>query len=145
MPPARSGDSRSRDSGKGADDEDEVLSPMKTNAAGTGERNSGEEGFLNTSRQLFQAKKGDGVPKTRKRKPKGVAAASTPDLNLPAVDTSALIPLGLVSSRVQDLAKFGDGSEITKIDDLPKKQKHSSKSQNAGSAAAAGGSPRRAQ
>ena len=84
----------------------------------------------------------------RKRKAKGSGPNSslTPDLNLLAVDTSALVPMGLVSDRVNQLdnktdAKVGMNASV----DLTKKQKRSKSQTNARSAAAASSSPRRAQ
>jgi hypothetical protein len=95
--------------------------------------------------QLFQAKEGDDQVKVRKRKSKGLEPSLTPDLNLPIIDTSALVPAGRVLSRVQQLAKNSDGAVLSALEELPKKQKRSSKTNDAGSAAAASSSPRRAQ
>jgi hypothetical protein len=45
-----------------------------------------------------------GVPRMpRKRKSKTHSSSLTPDLNLPVTDTIAVVPAGLVSSRVNQL------------------------------------------
>ena len=83
----------------------------------------------------------------RKRKAKGSGPNSslTPDLNLLAVDTSALVPMGLVSDRVNQLDKTDAKVGMNASVDLTKKQKRSKSQTNARSAAAASSSPRRAQ
>jgi hypothetical protein len=69
----------------------------------------------------------------------------TPDLNLPAVDTSALLPMGLVSDRVNQLDKTDAEVGMNASVDLAKKQKRSKSQTNARCAAAASSSPRQAQ
>ena len=99
-----------------------------------------------TTRQLFQAKKGEQQQTVRKRKSKVVPEIPTtaPDLNLPIMDTTALVPAGLVSSRVNQLAGTRDGNEDGQTE-VPKKQKCSTNSDDARSAAAVDDSSRRAQ
>jgi hypothetical protein len=141
---SRSGDFRSQDSKKGAgrDEEEEVVSPLKTAVPESSGRGVAA---THAKCQLFQAKEGDDQVKVRKRKSKGLEPSLTPDLNLPIIDTSALVPAGRVLSRVQQLAKNSDGAVLSALEELPKKQKRSSKTNDAGSAAAASSSPRRAQ
>lgn len=69
-------------------------------------------------------------------------AAQTPDLNIPLAGSSAIVPAGLVNSRVSQLDASGDNSGGSMIETL-KKQKRGT-TQNARSAATACGSPRRA-
>lgn len=108
--------------------EQEVNSPLKH-----GDNSRGEELHTETARQLFQV--GPSVEKhPRKRKTKS-AGASRLDLNKPV--SNALIPVGLVNSRMSQFA--------TDADEAAKKQKVSEANKNARSAAAAGCSPRRAQ
>lgn len=61
----------------------------------------------------------------RKRKKKGSESSLTPDLNLLIIDTSALVPMGGVMTRVQELAKNADGAGLSASGELPKKQKRS--------------------
>jgi hypothetical protein len=98
------------------------------------------------NRSLFHAKKGEVLKPARKRKTKAAGAASdtTLDLNLPPVDATALIPAGLVHARVSQLAVEGEGTKDGS-EELLKKQRRLSTSFAARSAAAADGSPRRAQ
>lgn len=83
----------------------------------------------------------------RKRKAKGSGQNSnlTPDLNFPAVDTSTLVPTGLVTERVHQLAKNVGEVGATASEDLPNKNKRPKSQNNARSVAIASGSPRRAQ
>lgn len=69
----------------------------------------------------------------------------TPDLNLPAVDTSALLPMGLVSDRVNQLDKTDAEVGMNASVDLAKKQKRSKSQTNARCAAAVSSSPCQAQ
>jgi hypothetical protein len=69
----------------------------------------------------------------------------TPDLNLPAVDTSALVPMGLVSDRVNQLDKTDAEVGMNASVDLAKKQERSKSQTNARSAAAVSSSPCRTQ
>jgi hypothetical protein len=135
---------------EGRELEEEVVSPLKTQdqegrkkapeATAKGASGSG------ANRQLFEAKKNDMRKTVRKRKPKGSGAMPSPPqgLNSPVVDTSAIVPAGLVSARVNQLDAVFEGQEPVS-DELLKKQKMSDNSQTARSAAAASVSPRRAQ
>jgi len=80
----------------------------------------------------------------RKRKSKvPTKVVQTPDLNIPiGGGSSALVPASLVNARVSQLDDAGDS--VSSMNKTLKKQKRGN-SQNAGSAAAASGSPRRAQ
>lgn len=75
----------------------------------------------------------------RKRKTKSSGAAVTLDLNMRLGDKSAIVPHDLVLDRVSKMdASTGDGENS---EELIKKQKMT-RSQDALSAAAVGGSPR---
>jgi hypothetical protein len=63
---------------------------------------------------------------------------------MPPVSAAALVPAGLVSSRVIQLAGRQDGNEVVR-EEMIKKQKRTATTNDARSAAAADGSPRRAQ
>lgn len=81
----------------------------------------------------------------RKRKSKvSNAPAQTPDLNIPLQGSSAIVPVGLVNSRVNQIDGSAEHGSDNMIETL-KKQKRGDFSQNATSAAAAKGSPRRVQ
>lgn len=81
----------------------------------------------------------------RKRKSKGAGPATqTPDLNIPLTGSNAIVPIGLVKSRVSQLDGGSESSGGSMIETLTK-QKRSDTNQNARSAAAADGSSRRAQ
>lgn len=98
------------------------------------------------SRALFQKQQKPDEQVPRKRKAKGVGEASdVPDLNFPVGGTLALVPSGLVKDRVSKMSGDpGGGSKVAA--ELLKKQRLSHPSHNtARSAAAALGSPRRAQ
>lgn len=127
-------------SGKDGEDDQEVMSPLK--APDAQKRSPGDQDAVKrSSRTLFQEKNkpDDQVP--RKRKAKVGEENST----LPADGTLALVPSGLVKDRVSKMA--GVPSEGSKeAAELLKKQCLSHPTQNiARSAAAAPGSPRRAQ
>jgi hypothetical protein len=126
------------------EEEEEVLSPLKNHAS---KSDSDTRKATDASRQLFHRKKDESQIILRKRKAKGSGGSSslTPDLNLPVIDTSALVPAGLVSERVIQLGKTGGevGANVSEVS--PKKQKRSKSQTHALSAATAGGSPRRAQ
>jgi hypothetical protein len=80
----------------------------------------------------------------RKRKSKQSAPAlHTPDLNVPAV-SNAIVPIGLVNSRVSQL-DTGTESSSGSLEENLKKQRRGSLTNIARSAAAASDSPRRAQ
>ena len=63
----------------------------------------------------------------------------TPDLNLPVIDTSALVPAGLVNERVNQLARSADGRGVNASEEIPKKQKRSNTNSEARLEAAASG------
>jgi len=118
--------------------EDEISSPLKP---GT-DNDEREVGDSHTAAGKLDLDGGGNHP-DRKRKPSasvGELGGLTPDLNTPLMESSALVPAGLVTARRD---QFGgvvsgrDGSEGLK------KQKRSTT--NARSAAAAEAQPRRAQ
>lgn len=120
-----------------------MISPLKTRVPEA--RAGRDQAETNANRQLFQAQRSDEQPKVRKRKSKGSNSSQTPDLNLPAVDTMALVPIGLVADRVNQMAKQGDETGGHASEDMAKKQRRFSNQSHAGSAAAADSSPRQAQ
>lgn len=69
----------------------------------------------------------------------------TPDLNIPVDEVNALVPVGLVTERVHQLGRNSKKVDASASEASPKKQKMTNIQINAGSAAAARGSPRRAQ
>lgn len=89
--------------------------------------------------QLFTDEDTGECQAARKWKLKGLRSRSsrTPDLNLLISDSTAIVPVGLANSQV---------NQLVAEEELSKKQKVSGQdTQNARSAAAAGGSPRWAQ
>lgn len=123
--------------------DEEVTSPPEKQATGVKDKISSSAG--GACRDLFNAKKDDRVV-VRKRNSKGTGSrlSMTPDLNLPVVDPTAIVPMGLVNVRVHQLVGSGDtGDSMT--EELLKRQRRMDNSQLARSAAAANGSPRRAQ
>lgn len=80
----------------------------------------------------------------RKAKGAGVSPSVQSDLNLPVTETVDLVPVGLVSSRVTQLAG-GQPGHVGDAEELLKKQKMSNNQNDARSTTAASGSPRRAQ
>lgn len=123
-------------------DGEEVNSPLKE----SDEKGKGKKVVAgNTNRQLFQE---DSKSRSKMRKQKAdkrvEASHTTPDLNLPSIDTRALVPLEVVNSQVASLdGNGGVGDLFSK--ELKMKQRMSGSNQNALSAAAAGSNPRRAQ
>jgi len=131
--------------GAGRDDEEEVLSPLKNPPV---KSDGGSMGAAVASRELFPSKnKDDFQIALRKRKAKGsvLSPSVTPDLNVPALESAALVPAGLVTERVNQLGKSGGEVDANASEVSRKKQKRSKSHSNAISAAAASGSPRRAQ
>jgi hypothetical protein len=102
---SRSKEYRSQESKRGAgqEEEEEVISPLKTKEPQV--RGGGSQAATNTNRQLFRAQSSDGQSKVRKRKSKGLGSSQTPDLNLPVIDTTALVPTNLVANHVSQMAK----------------------------------------
>ncbi|CAN6272978.1 unnamed protein product [Urochloa humidicola] len=144
------GDEEERQSGVGAGDrgkeDGEITSPLKRRAPD--EPRGKETATSDAGRQLFQAGQSDGRKLIKKRKSKrsGPTSSHTPDLNLPLTDVTAVVPAGLVSSRVSQLAgsqKNLEGEDVS--EELIKKQRRSTNTIEARSAAAADGSPRREQ
>jgi len=133
--------SRYSDSVMGESEEQEVQSPLKEDRVDVARRNN--EGGQGASRKLDMIDEEGRRPGPRKRKSKGATLAThTPDLNIPVDGSSALVPAGLVSSRVNQMDP-GAESGGSMIETL-KKQKRGANN-NARSAAAAESSPRRAQ
>jgi hypothetical protein len=124
------------------DREEEITSPLKGPIPVVTKGTEGPRSGV--YRPLFQAKKGSEQKSARKRKSKPAPSEATPDLNLPTVDSTALVPAGLVSSRVSQLVRDQEEGVESK-EELLKKQKMCPTTNVAGSAAAATGSPRRAQ
>lgn len=86
----------------------------------------------------------DRRPPPCKRKSKGTGPGTqTLELNIPLEGSTAIVPIGLVNSRVSQLGGNEESSGGSMIETL-KKQKHGT-NQIARSAAAAVSSPRRAQ
>jgi hypothetical protein len=80
-----------------------------------------------------------------KRKSKGTELTlMTLDLNIPLSSSNAIVPVGLVNARVQQMDGDVDNSGGSMIETL-KKQKRGTTNQKAKSAGAASSSPRRAQ
>lgn len=136
---SRSG-SRYSDSVMGDSEEFEVQSPLKQDHAH--DCHAATDGALKATRKLDLG----GVveehrQQPRKRKSKvGSRVAQTPDLNIPAGESNALVPVGLVTSRVNQLDASSESGGESMIETL-KKQKCVS-TQNEISAAAAKGGPR---
>jgi hypothetical protein len=122
----------------GEEDVPEVQSPLKAPSINP----SREESNGVANRKLNMNVKDSERQLVRKRKSK--ASTVTPDLNLPPEGSKAIVPVGLVNSRVSQL---GGGSESStgSLEETIKKQRRGNSSQNARSAVAARGSPRRAQ
>jgi hypothetical protein len=131
--------------GASRDDEEEVLSPLKNPPA---KSNGGSMGATVASCELFPGNnKYDYQIVLWKRKVKGSASGTsvTPDLNVPAPESVALVQAGLVTVRVNQLGKNGGEVDGNVSEVSPKKQKRSKSHSNARSMAAASDSPRRAQ
>ncbi|XP_021321392.1 uncharacterized protein LOC8058002 [Sorghum bicolor] len=139
-----SGDSTRRSASQvGNSEEPEVQSPMKQQQKG---KEQGDMAAVSkVSRQLdIQVLEEDFRQVPRKRKSKPLPKnAQTPDPNVALGSSSALVPAGVVNSRVNLFDATVDSSGNSLIEIL-KKQKRGN-NQNAGSAAAVDDSPRRAQ
>jgi len=136
----------------GDSEELEVQSPLKKQAgskhtgASTDERSS--EG-TSVGKKLFQQKAGELNPGQRKRKSEVLDPVSlTPDLNIPLMGSSAIVPVGIVNSRINKLDGGTDGgadsSDGSMIETL-KSRKRGNTKQNARSAGAVNSSSHRAQ
>lgn len=120
-------------------DDQEVQSPLKNHPVQGGGERTGQG--VNRSLNM-EVDEQDRQQRKRKSKPSS-HAMHTPDLNEPAA-SNAIIPAGLVNSRVNQLDSGSESSGGGKEDNL-KKQRRGSLTHNAGSVAAVRGSPRRAQ
>jgi hypothetical protein len=125
----------------GDTEDQEVQSPLKKQS-GDASVEKGKVG-AGASRQLdLQGNEFNHHP-PRKRKSKVTGPATqTPDLNIPVDGSSAIVPVGLVNSMVNQLDGGTDNSGDSMIETL-KKQKRGN-THIARSAAAASSSPRRA-
>ena len=96
----------------GREEEEEVLSPLKNQGS---KLDSDTRKAADASRLLFQSKKDESqiVPRKRKAKGSGGSSSLTPDLNHPVIDASTLVPVGLVSERVNQLGKTGGEVVVT--------------------------------
>ncbi|XP_039815268.1 uncharacterized protein LOC120678182 [Panicum virgatum] len=132
----QSPDDRTDDKRNARDVEDgeEMISPVKTSGSDPSKRNATPKELVVNDEEMME-KSG-----ARKRKSKG-SSSSNPDTNLPALGTG-VVPAGMVSERINQLGSASSQGE--KTTEAPKKQK-TAYNKNARSAAAAGGSPRRAQ
>jgi len=117
--------------GKGKADDEEATSPLKQKGRAYSRKGA-------NPKKVFAEKKQADVLGQRKRKP-GENAVS--ELKTPAA-SPIVVPSGLVSDRIAQLANVSGQAEIDS--EMQKKQKVSNNT-NAGSAAAALDSPRRAQ
>ncbi|CAN6304644.1 unnamed protein product [Urochloa humidicola] len=124
--------------------EEEISSPLKRKEP-TGNTMPGTS-VGSGGRQLFSAAGPVDRQTVRKRKSKTTRTGTspTPDLNLPSMEISEIVPIGLVHVRVAQLAS-GQEEARDVVDELLKKQWRATPDNNARSAAAAGDSPRRAQ
>lgn len=122
----------------------EVVSPLKRKEP---EKENGKEKAPDKTRQnLFPSKAMEKPWKiyAKKRKAKGHDESSTHGESLipvPSEGDMSLVPVGMVQARLSELAGNRDGAG-KESEELPKKQRVSPKAR---SAAAADGSPRRAQ
>lgn len=124
------------------EENDEVQSPLKKQTGP--ESGSKEKASAGVSRELVMNDSEDRRPPPRKRKSKGAGTGTqTPNRNTPLVGSAAIVPVGLVNSRVNQLDGNEDSSGGSMIETL-KKQKRGT-NQIARSAVDAESSPRRAQ
>jgi hypothetical protein len=87
--------------------EDEVSSPLKKQKNKEKEEGLAKEN-ASASRQLFHAgKEGARVPRKRKSKTSFGTAPVMPDLNGPATESLTMVPVGLVSSLVEQMRGAG--------------------------------------
>lgn len=120
-----------------------MQSPLKMPPVGATPPKEKGKKVNNTSRKL-DLKEDNQNQLPRKRKSKGHGSDShTPDLNLPVVEPNAIVPIGLVHARVNQMDSSSESAGDSMIETL-KKQKRVTP-QNARSAAAASDSPHRAQ
>lgn len=140
----RTEDARSSEPKRTSRRKEEVQSPLKAAAVDTDE---GAQEAVSASCKLFQAQKVESQIVLRKRKAKGSGSSVSlaPDLNIPVGSSTELVPVGLVSERVNQLGRSNEEAGVSASEVSPKKQKRPKSHQNARSAVAAGSSPRRAQ
>jgi len=124
-----------------ADNEEEVQPPLKPSHVQT-------DG-LGTSAARHRSKEKEEDKSARKRKAKGYDPNPTgkPSGGAAGSASADVVPVGLVSARVQELGQ-GGSTEVTGViasEVSPKKQKRGNTTTTARSAAAASSSPRRAQ
>jgi len=132
--------SRHSDNVAGDSEEPEVQSPLKEKQQE--DSPSGKGGAVGASRSLDLQE--DQRAQAHKRKATvSSPVTQTPDLNIPLGVSSALVPAGLVNSRVSQLDPGMEGGGGN-LNETLKKQKRGNTS-NSRSAAAAKDSPRRAQ
>ena len=138
---SRSADgSRHSESQVGDSEEPEVQSPLKHVSERGVQEMAGKVPAAN-KQLVFEAMEEDQANGPRKRKSKQVAnRTQMPDLNIPLGASNALVPVGLVTSRVSQIGASDSGGSM--IETLKKQRRGNS--QIEGSAAAASGSPRRA-
>jgi hypothetical protein len=99
--------SAERAAGLGKEMEDEVSSPLKKQKNKEKEEGLAKEN-ASASRQLFHAgKEGARVPRKRKSKTSFGTAPVMPDLNGPATESLTMVPVGLVSSLVEQMRGAG--------------------------------------
>ena len=123
-------------------EEKEVQSPLKQSGGADKEKVKAGSG---ASRQLDMQLVEPSRQKPRKRKSKGInPGTQTPDLNVPLEGSNAIVPVGLVNSRVSQLDVSADNTSDGSMIETLKKQRRGS-AQNARSATAVSDSPRRAQ
>lgn len=123
-------------------DDQVVQSPLKQQVETSGKEKA--KAGTGASKQLDMQDVENGRPLPRKRKSKvNNPSTQTPDLNIPLQTTNAIVPVGLVTSRVNQLDGNADNIGESMSETL-KKQKRGNP-QSARSAAAAQDSPRRAQ
>lgn len=134
--------SRHSDSFVDESEDPEVQSPLKQNQKD--DPPVLEEGGSGASRRLDLDNVEGRRQQARKRKLKVTSTvAQTLDFNIPYEGSSAIVPTGLVNSRVSQMDAGAENSEGSMIETL-KKQKRGN-NLNARSAAAAESSPRQAQ
>jgi hypothetical protein len=105
-------------------EEEEVSSPLKPTGASKGKEGGQESAWA--SCQMFQPGTSEvrRAPRMKKTKASNPSHFGTPNLNLPATDTLAVVPSGLVSARVNQIVGEDGGSSAhasATLDELTKK------------------------
>lgn len=120
----------------------EIQSPLKNNMEKEDDMDEEYSGGTAASRKLNLDVQGGPHMLPRKRKSKGVTQANqTHDLNIPLATSNAIVPVGLVSSRVNQLGSGSESGGSSMTGTLKKQKRGFNPSER--SAAAAPGSPRR--